>query len=49
MIVEDKGDTITNWDDDEVESPFLINREYTKDFQQYLRRNAELRDKEIYH
>lgn len=40
MIVEDEGDTITNWDDEESESPFLVSRGCTHDFQQYLRRNT---------
>ena len=49
MIVEDKEDTITNQDDDKSESLFLISQRCTQDFQQYLKRNAELHDQEILH
>ena len=49
MIVEDEGDAITNWGDDEGEPSIPVSRGPTQEFQQYLRRHAELRDQEVHH
>ena len=49
MIVEDECDNITNWYDDEDEAPILVTQGCNEGFQQYLQRNAELRDQEVHH
>ena len=49
MIVEDESENITNWYDDEDENTILVTPGCEEGFQQYLRRNAELRDQEVHH
>ncbi|XP_065854653.1 protein ALP1-like [Euphorbia lathyris] len=48
MIVEDEGEGLNNWDDDEGEPPITVNQGSIQNFQQYLQRNAALRDREIH-
>ena len=47
MIVENKCDNITNWYDDE--NPILMTQWCNGGFQQYLQKNAELRNGEVHH
>ena len=49
MIVEDESENITNWYDDEDENTILVTPGCEEGFQQYLRRNPELRDQEVHH
>ena len=44
MIVEGGCDNITNWYDDEDEDPILVTQGCNEEFQQYLQRNAKVRD-----
>ncbi|XP_073138593.1 uncharacterized protein [Henckelia pumila] len=45
MIIEDEGDTVSNWsDEDGNDPPAQINQGSTEEFREYKRRNCELRD-----
>ena len=48
MIVEDEGHAISIWDRDERDT-FEANQGSTPEFQEYLRRNSELRDSQVHH
>nr|XP_027075763.1 uncharacterized protein LOC113699589 [Coffea arabica] len=47
MIVEDEGDAIKNWDDDDEEPMIPVTQ--VENFHHYLQRNAKLRDREVHH
>lgn len=48
MIVEDEGDAVINWTDDEVDNSQVFQGS-TQEFQEYLRRSSEIRSNEVYH
>ncbi|XP_042449219.1 uncharacterized protein LOC122034161 [Zingiber officinale] len=49
MIIEDEGDAVSNWMGDEENHPTRVKQGSTLEFQEYLRRNCELRDSETHH
>ncbi|CAN1297164.1 Protein ALP1-like [Linum perenne] len=48
MIVENEGNAISTWSDDDVDPPISVSRGSVEGFHQYLRRHAELRDREVH-
>ena len=48
-IVEDEGETITNWVDDVQEATVPITQGCDESFQAYMQQNVELRDREMHH
>ena len=46
MIVENEGDTIRNWDDEDEDPTIHLIQSSVENFQNYLQRNAELRDRD---
>ncbi|CAN1302976.1 Protein ALP1-like [Linum perenne] len=48
MIVENEGNAISTWSDDDVDPPISVSRGSVEEFHQYLRRHAELRDREVH-
>ncbi|XP_073045717.1 uncharacterized protein [Primulina eburnea] len=48
MIVEDEGHAISMWDFEERDN-FIANQGSTIEFDEYLRRNTELRDSHMHH
>ncbi|XP_042465657.1 uncharacterized protein LOC122048118 [Zingiber officinale] len=49
MIIENEGDAVVNWSDDEGASQSQIFEGSTQEFQAYIRRNYELRDNQLHH
>ncbi|XP_042404757.1 putative nuclease HARBI1 [Zingiber officinale] len=49
MIIENEGDAVVNWSDDERDSQSQIFQCSTQEFQAYIRRNYELRDNQLHH
>ncbi|XP_042441160.1 uncharacterized protein LOC122026452 [Zingiber officinale] len=49
MIIENEGDAVVNWSDDEGDSQSQIFQGSTQEFQAYIRRNYELRDNQLHH
>lgn len=49
MIVEDEGDAITDWSDDEGEEPEPANHGPTVDFEEHLARFRNIRNNEAHH
>ena len=49
MIVENEGEASTNWADDVPEASVPITHGCAENFQAYIQRNAELRDREMHH
>ncbi|CAN1244583.1 hypothetical protein LINPERPRIM_LOCUS6167 [Linum perenne] len=48
MIVENEGNAISTWSDDDVHPPISVPRGSIEGFHQYLCRHAELRDREVH-
>ena len=49
MIVEDEGEMIMNWLDDDGDDVVQPVQGGTQDFQEFLRRNSMLRDTQVHH
>ena len=49
MIVVNKGETSTNWVDNVLEATVPITHGCVENFQAYIQRNTELRDREMHH
>ncbi|XP_042385758.1 uncharacterized protein LOC121977233 [Zingiber officinale] len=50
MIVEDEGDAVRNWSDEDSNDPLTqINQGSTEEFREYIRKNCELRDNQVHH
>ncbi|KAJ9556109.1 hypothetical protein OSB04_010723 [Centaurea solstitialis] len=49
MIVEDEGDMMINWIDEEVDNSTQIFQGSTHEFQEYLQRNSEICSNEVHH
>ncbi|KAI3664965.1 hypothetical protein L6452_43580 [Arctium lappa] len=49
MIVEDEGDVLINWVDDETDNSTQAFQGSTHEFQEYLQRNSEMRSNEMHH
>ncbi|CAN1290771.1 hypothetical protein LINPERPRIM_LOCUS20846 [Linum perenne] len=48
MIVENKGNAISTWSDEEVDPPIPVSCGSVEGFHQYLYKHTELRDREVH-
>ncbi|CAN1313033.1 hypothetical protein LINPERPRIM_LOCUS28821 [Linum perenne] len=48
MVVENEGNAISTWSDDEVDPPIPVSSGSVEGFHQYLYEHAELLDREVH-